>query len=211
MKQLLIIGARGHGREVYNLAHNCIGYGTDFIIKGFLDDKSDALDNFPGYAPILDSVEHYQIQKDDVFICALGDVKYKKKYAEIILAKGGEFINLIHETASISRNAILGKGCIVSRYVAIGCDVRIGDFATFLVFTVVGHDARIGNFCQLDTYSFMGGFSEIGNMVTIHTKGVILPKVIVEDNVTIGASSVVIKRVKAGITVYGNPAKKLEY
>ena len=57
----------------------------------------------------------------------------------------------------------------------------------------------------------MGGFSQIGNMVTLHTKAVIHPKVIVEDNSTVGVASVAIRRVKAGTTVYGNPAKKLEY
>lgn len=211
MKNLLIIGARGYGREIYNLAHDCIGYGTEFIIKGFLDDKADALDNYSGYAQILDSVEHYQIQKDDVFICALGDVKYKKKYVELILAKGGEFINLIHKTAYIERNTTIGKGCIICKHVVISCDIKIGDFVTFQAFTNIGHDAQIGSFCQLNAFSFMGGFSQIGNMVTLHTKAVIHPKVIVEDNSTVGVASVAIRRVKAGTTVYGNPAKKLEY
>ena len=35
MKNLLIIGARGFGREIYNLALESIGYGTEFTIKGF--------------------------------------------------------------------------------------------------------------------------------------------------------------------------------
>ena len=44
MKHLLIIGARGFGREVYDLAMDCIEAGAEFDIKGFLDDKKDALD-----------------------------------------------------------------------------------------------------------------------------------------------------------------------
>ena len=46
MKKLLIIGARGWGREVYGMLPSCLGYGTEFQVKGFLDDKSDALDKF---------------------------------------------------------------------------------------------------------------------------------------------------------------------
>ena len=53
MKNLLIIGARGFGREIFNMAHDCNGFGSEFIIKGFLDDKKDALDNFNGYVPIM--------------------------------------------------------------------------------------------------------------------------------------------------------------
>ncbi len=211
MKNLLIIGARGYGREVFNLAHQCIGYGTEFVIKGFLDDKSDALDGYPGYGPIIDSVEAYTIQEDDVFICALGDVNYKKKYVEIILAKGGTFINLIHPTASIGRNSSIGTGCIISKYVSISCDITIGNFVTFHNLVIIGHDAQIGNFCQLNSFSFMGGFSSLGNMVTLQTRAILCPKVTAEDNSTIGAASVAIRRVKAGTTVYGNPAIKLEY
>ena len=37
MKHLLIIGARGWGREVYNYAIESRGYRTEFDIKGFLD------------------------------------------------------------------------------------------------------------------------------------------------------------------------------
>ena len=99
MKHLLIIGARGWGRAIYNFALESIGYGTEFDVKGYLDDKSDALDGFEGYPPIIGSVETYQIQEDDVFICALGVVKYKIKYSKLIMDKGGEFITLIHKTA----------------------------------------------------------------------------------------------------------------
>ena len=69
MKQLLIIGARGFGREIYDLAINSQGYSVTFIIKGFLDDKKDALDEFLNYPSIVSSVENYEIQIDDVFIC----------------------------------------------------------------------------------------------------------------------------------------------
>ena len=49
MKQLLIIGARGWGREVCDIAKACIAAGAEFLVKGFLDDKSDALDGYDNY------------------------------------------------------------------------------------------------------------------------------------------------------------------
>lgn len=61
MKNLLIIGARGFGREIYNLALESIGYGTEFTIKGFLDDKKEALDGYDGYPSIISSVENYAV------------------------------------------------------------------------------------------------------------------------------------------------------
>lgn len=211
MKQLLIIGAKGYGREIYHLAKESKGYGTEFDIKGYLDDKADALDGYNGYPKILGPVENYDINDDDVFICALGDVIYKKKYVDIILAKGGKFINLIHKNACIRPNSTIGKGCIVCQNAIISCDVRIGDFVTLQPFVVIGHDAIIGDFCHLNTYSFMGGFAKLEDMVTLHTSAVMLPHAKAENGSIVGASSVVIKKVKAGTTVYGNPAVRLIY
>ena len=42
MKNLVIIGAGSYGREIYNLALECKGYGTDFIIKGFVDKQNNS-------------------------------------------------------------------------------------------------------------------------------------------------------------------------
>lgn len=78
MKHLIIVGARGWGREISWLATKCIGYGSEFEIKGFLDDKVDALDGLGDYPPILGPVEAYEPQPDDVFTVALGSPEPKK-------------------------------------------------------------------------------------------------------------------------------------
>ena len=88
MKNILIIGARGFGRTVHNHLQKLYNFNTEFRIKGFLDDKVDALLGYKNYAPILSSVEDYKICNDDLFICSLGNVNYKKKYSNIILDKG---------------------------------------------------------------------------------------------------------------------------
>lgn len=211
MKQLIIIGARGWGREVFATAKFCRGFQTEFDIKGFLDDKSDALDGMDGYPPILGAVEDYELQPNDVFCCALGDNSWRKHYADIIINKGGHFINLIHKSAYIGQNTKIGQGCIVSHNVSISCDIEIGDFVNFQRLGDVGHDVRIGSYCSLGTKSFIGGGACIGDGTTIHTGAIVLPHIIIGRNCTIGAGSVVIKKVKDGDTVIGNPAKVLKY
>ena len=210
MKHLLIIGARGWGREVYCMLSNCIGYETEFSVKGFLDDNNEALDGMPGYPPIISSVEDYQPQIDDVFICAVGDAHWKRYYAEMVLAKGGQFINIIHKTAIIEKNTTMGQGCIVCEHVLISCDIRIGDFVTFQHYTIIGHDASIGNYCHLGARAFMGGGSQLGEETTIQINSIILPHVKVGNKCMAAAGAVVIKKVKDGTTVYGNPAMVLK-
>lgn len=211
MKNLLIIGARGWGREVYEQAQYSQGYLEEYDIKGFLDDKADALDGMNGYPPILDSVEEYEPQSDDVFICALGDNVWRKHYSEIIMRRGGQFINLIHKLAYVGQNTKLGRGCIISQGVSISCDVTIGDFVNFQRLVDIGHDARIGNYCSLGCKSFMGGGACIDDGTKVQTAAIVLPHVRVGQNCTVGAGAVVIKKVKDGITVFGNPAKVLKY
>lgn len=211
MKKLIIIGARGWGREIFNMLPECAGYGTEFTVKGFLDDHPEALDGFPGYPQIIGSVEDYVVGPDDVFACALGSPSWKKHYAGLILAKGGKFINLIHQSASIQRNTELGEGCIICSSVRISCDIRIGSFATLQSYSIVGHDVQIGDFCHLGCRAFMGGFSALGSLSTLQTNAIVLPHVKVGEQCTVGAGAVVIKKVKNGDTVFGNPAKRIDF
>lgn len=210
MKKLIIIGARGYGRIVYNIAVDSIEHGADFQIKGFLDGKSDALDGLDGYPPILSSVEDYEIQPNDVFICALGESKYKKEYAEKILAKGGEFISIISPKAYMQTNVKLGKGCVIGYMSSIGCDTTIGDFVTVLSYANIGHDVTIGDWSHVGADTFMGGFSSLGENVMLQTGAKIIPHKKVGDYAYVGIGSIVMKSVKSGTTVLGYPAKVID-
>jgi len=211
MKHLIIIGARGFGRETFSLAKSCEGYGVSFVVKGFLDDKSDALQGFNGYPPILDSVESYVPGEEDVFICALGVVKWKKHYADIILQKGGVFINLIHPSVILNDNVRLGIGLIVFHGTFISNDITIGNFVTIHNYCIFGHDIAIGDWCHIGAFSFMGGFAMLEEEVTLNVRSTVLPKVRVRSKAAVGASSLVIKSVKENTTVFGSPAQILKF
>ena len=211
MKNLIIIGARGFGREVYDLATQCSGFNIEYVIKGFLEDKADALDGFENYPAIISSVEDYKIQEDDVFVCALGTVKWKKYYAELIMAKGGSFINLIHPSTKLNTNAVVGTGLLVFMYANISNDCIIEDFVTIQGYVGLGHDTKIRKWVHVSSYSFTGGFVVLEEESTLNTRATVLPHVIVRKGATVGAASLVIRNVKENTTVFGVPAKKLEF
>ncbi|KAA6347115.1 putative acetyltransferase EpsM [termite gut metagenome] len=208
MKNLIIIGAGGMGREVYDLAIQCRGYNTDFIVKGFLDDNINALDEFGNYyPPILHDLKNYCIEENDFFICSIGSVSIKKHCIEIISEKGGKFLSLIHPTALINPTAKIGIGALVFPYAQIGSHAFVGDFAFIQSLAVIGHDVIVGDYTRFDIGSLCIGGVKIGNNVTLHSRAILNHKVVVEDNATVGAASFVIKRVKEGTTVHGNPAR----
>lgn len=208
MKNLIIIGAGGMGRTIYSNALESIGYGEKFVIKGFIDDNLHALDGFPNYPPIIDTIKNYVPQQDDVFVSSIGGAA-RRPCMEEIISRGGEFMELIHQTARIYTNAKLGKGNFIGAYSVIGNDAVIGDYNMIQSYTVIGHDARIGNWNRIDTHVTCVGGIVIEDEVNIHTSAVISHNVRVETGAHVGALSFVIRKVKAGTTVMGIPAKKL--
>lgn len=209
MKNLIIIGAGGMGRTIYSNALESVGYGEKFVVKGFIDDNLAALDAFENYPPIVGTIRDYQPQPDDVFVSSIGGAS-RRACMEEIIRRGGEFMELIHETARIYQNAKLGKGNFVGAFSVIGNDAVVGDYNMIQSYTVIGHDAQIGNWNRIDTHVTCVGGIVIEDEVNIHTGAVISHNVTVGSGAHVGALSFVIRKVKPGTTVCGNPAKKLE-
>lgn len=210
MKNLIIIGARGFGREVYDLALDCIQNGADFEVKGFLDDKKDALDNLSGYPPIISSVEDYIPEEDDVFTCGLGMPFWRKVYTEKIIEKGGDFITLISPYAQIRRNAHIGEGCIITAFSNISMDTCIGDHCAILS-SSIGHDAHIGRYSVLSGRVSLNGYVEVGELAYIGCGAIVAPHKKIGNETLVGMGSVVISNIKDKIKVFGNPAKKMDF
>lgn len=208
MRRLIIVGAGGMGRTMYFSALESVGYGENFVIGGFIDDNLDALSNFRNYPRVICRISEYKPQLEDVFALSIGG-ECRRQVAEHLLLKGGQFFNLIHSTARIGVNAELGEGNFIGAYSVIGPDAKIGNYNMIQSYTVVGHDAKIGDWNRIDTHVTCVGGIEIHNGVTIHTSAVINHGVVVESNSHVGACSFVIRRVKEGTSVYGNPAKRL--
>lgn len=209
MKNLIIIGAGGMGRTIYSNALESVGYGEKFVVKGFIDDNLSALDGFENYPPVIGTIRDYQPQPDDVFMSSIGGAA-RRPCMEEIIRRGGEFIELIHKTARIYQNVKLGKGNFIGAYTVIGNDAVIGNYNMIQSYTVIGHDSRIGDWNRIDTHVTCVGGIVIEDEANIHSSAVINHEVTVGTGAHVGALSFVIRNVKPGTTVYGNPAKKFE-
>ncbi len=213
MKNLVIIGAGGMGRTIFDIARECVGYGKEYMIKGFIDDNLNALDGYGNYPPILGCINEssefaYAPDKDDVFTFSIGG-ESRRKCIENLISRGAEFITLVHRTARIGSNVKLGIGNIVAAYTSLGADCSIGNYNMIQSYTVIGHDAIIGDFNRIDTHVTCVGGIKVMDEATIHTGAVINHKVTIHDHGKVGACSFVIKSVKEGPTVLGVPAKKI--
>lgn len=208
MKHLIIIGVGGFAREVYWHAQDSLGYGTKWDLKGFLDGdvRLEAEEYKKLELPVLGNVNGYEIQGDDVFICAIGKASIRRKLVEIMLAKGAEFITIVHKTAIIHGNASIGKGVIISSLVRVHDHVKIGDFTIVNVLAGFGHDSSVGRYVDIMSAVGLDGCVRVEDEAFLADGAVILPYGVVEKGAYVGARSVVFKRVKAGTKVFGTPA-----
>jgi sugar O-acyltransferase (sialic acid O-acetyltransferase NeuD family) len=209
MNNLVIVGAGGMGRTIYDMARESTTYGKEYLIKGFIDDNVHSLDLFENYPPMLGTISDYEIESDDVFVCSIGGTS-RRACMEKILERGGIFITMIHQTARIGTNVHIGKGCYIGAFTTIAADAYIDDYNFIQSYTIIGHDVQIKKWNRIDSYVMCVGGTKIGEGCMIHTNAVLNHNVEVGDGAHVGACSFVINSVPEGATVFGNPARRLK-
>ena len=209
-RNLIIISAGKFAREVYTWAQQAARSGAGWVVKGFLDDRPEVLRGFKYDVPILSSVEAYEPQPDDLFLNAVGEPAGKVRYCEMLEDKGAEFATLIHPSAVVGYNVVIGPGSIIGPLTQLSCDIHLGRHVCFGTNSNTAHDTRIGDYSQISGSCEINGNAEIGEMVFLGSHATILPGVKIGDGAFIGAGSVVLKNVRAGAKMFGNPAVQLD-
>ncbi|WP_462411186.1 acetyltransferase [Neobacillus sp. Marseille-QA0830] len=209
MKRLIIVGAGGYGREMLTWAKDIQKENHVWEEIGFIDDNVDALNPFSLDHKVVSTIEEYHPQEGDELICAIGSVADKLRICGQLLEKGAKFTNLIHPTAIVAENAVLGVGDILCPYSIVCTNATMGDFVILDSYSIVGHDAIVGNGCMVAGHSNIMGNVRIEDSVYVGGGATVLPQTHIRKNATIGAGSVVIRNVKENTTVFGNPAVKV--
>lgn len=207
MNKLLILGAGGLGRETYQWIEDIQKQKKRWSFVGFLDDNPLALNKYGRNDQIVGSIKDYQPQSGEELICAIGDASIKTAIFDQLNSKGAVFTTIIHPTAVLSDRFSIGKDVIVGPLSVISTDVILGDCVVVNTLAVVGHDVTLEKGCIVSDYCDLMGFSYLEENVFLGSGSKILPSVRVGKNAKVGTGSVVIRRVKADTTVFGNPAK----
>jgi len=216
VKKLLIIGAGGYGRVILSQCLRDDARGKAWEIGGFLDDRHDVLRGFDLPYGIVGDPMTFVPGPDDVFVCALGEPRMKKKYTDPLVARNARFINLLSQSGkmgtevSLGDNVRLQTGIIFEPRVLVAPETSIGAFVTIGSTAIIGHDVQIGAYSFVNAFAFVGSRARVGEFVVVHPHSTILPGVRIGDGAVIGAGSVVVTNVPGNVTVFGNPAKKLQ-
>ena len=189
MRDIIIVGAGGFGRELHSLLWDCFSK-DQYRFKGFLAKQKDELNGYDIDAPVLDDPDQYRPAAADVCLLAVGHIGSRRRIVESLTGKGAEFVSMIHPTASVSNRAV------------------VDDFVCIHFYCLVSHDAKVGKYCYLSPYATINGMGVVEDEVFMGTHSTVTPLMRVGHHAKISANSSAMRDVAPHSLVFGVPGKQ---
>lgn len=139
MKNLLIIGAGGHGKVVAEVAEEC-GYTQ----VAFLDDNS------PDAIGKIADLEKFRNQFECAFV-GIGNNRFRAELIGRLENEGYRVPVLIHPTAYVSRSAVIGKGTVIEPKAIVNANTMVVSGCIVQVGGIVDHDVILGDCVHIST------------------------------------------------------------
>lgn len=199
MKQLIIIGASGHGKVVADCA---VKNGYEHIV--FLDDD-ESVTHCGKYQVMGRSAEADRLPGD--VIVAIGNAGFRKKIQTETDEK--RLVTLIHPEAVVGDDVEIGAGSVVMAGAVINPGSRVGKGVIVNTCSSIDHDCKIGDFVHVAVGAHLAGSVEVGDGSWIGAGAVINNNLHICGNCMIGAGAVVVKDIKDAGTYVGVPVRKI--
>ena len=206
-----VFGASGFGREVMPLVRQqWAGSNTHFV---FVDDNPPA-GELNGY-PVLTYQEFLQERAGEKFITiAIADSGIRKVLTDRCVNDEVSIFDVTANNAVLMDAVDISEGFIISPFVTITSNVKIGKGFHANIYSYVAHDCVVGNYVTFAPSVQCNGNVVIEDYAYIGT-GAILKQgrpgkpLVIGKGAVVGMGAVVTKDVPPGVTVVGNPAKPL--
>lgn len=206
MRRILVVGAGGFGREVLRWARD--GW-TDraALFAGFLSRDADRLAGHDHDLPIIGDPAAFNPQPGDALLLGIGIPGVRRRVAEDLLARGADFLTLIHPTAIVAPTATLGPGSIVCPGAIVSDAAQLGRFGLVNYHASLAHDSSAGDFAVLSPYATLAGGARVAADVFLGLHASIGPGVSVGARSKVAANSCALSDVPADSLVLGVPGR----
>ncbi len=208
MKDILIVGAGGFGREVAWLIEEINEEISEWNILGFIDENEAMYgEELNGYK-VLGGFDKIGEFKNVYVAIAIGNSKVRKDVVRKISTFDCKQATLIHPNVIMDKKSnSIGKGCIICASNIITVNVNIGNYVIINLDSTVGHDVVLKDFVTIYPSVNVSGCCTIGQCVELGTGSQIIQGKTIGDYSIIGAGSVVVKDIEEKRTAVGVPAK----
>ncbi len=206
MKDIIVVGAGGCGREVCNWIEDINKQNPTWNILGFIDDNPNSLDGLPSRYSIIGGIKDHEPREDVFYAMGIANPAMKRIVGNAMLEKKAKFASIIHPSTRIYSEFEPGIGLITypNSKIATGC--HIGNFVT-LQSTILGHDSRLEDYVTVSSSCGITGGVKLREGVFVGDHACIAVGMEVGHDAYVGIGSVVIRNVEPGVHVFGNPAR----
>lgn len=212
MKDIVIIGAGGFGREVKIIIDAINHLSKTYTFLGFYDDtiaKGTLINNYP----ILGNLDDLnRLDKEVSVVLGIGNPITKSSIIANLNNKMLQFPTLIHPSVILSNDdVVIDEGCIICAGTIITCNIKLHKFVTLNLMCTVGHDTIIDDFASFMPSVNISGEVHIHEKVYVGTGAKIINKLTIGKETIVGAGAVVSKSLPDYCTAVGIPAKPIKF
>ena len=213
MKDIVVIGAGGFGREVAQLIYDINTDKKTWNMLGFIDETAEKEKTVVNDNVVLGNFSWFEKNYDSNLyaICAIGNPRAKYSVIRRIFSYGISFPNLVHPEARVGKFLDIGQGNVICSYSFISVNVKMGNHIAINPGCGIGHDTIIGDYASLYWNVTLSGYVRLGEGCEIGSKASVIPKKIVGNWSIIGAGAVVIDDVPGDCTAVGVPARPVKF
>jgi sugar O-acyltransferase (sialic acid O-acetyltransferase NeuD family) len=201
---MIILGAGGHARELYEL----MSFDKQSIY--FFDDFTKSGPDFLFDLPIVSNetaVKKLLASNRKVAI-GTGNGRTRQILYEKFKVLGAEIISVVAHTAIVSNiSCKIDGGVNIMHFSFISNNTSIGFGSLVNARVNIHHDVKIGVFCEIGPGAVLLGNVQVDDFSFIGAGAIILPGVQIGKHCVVGAGAVVTKNVSDYSKVKGNPAK----
>lgn len=207
MKELIIIGAGGHGRDIRSIVRYSQEWFDLYNFFGFLDDDPEKESLGP-----ISSYTKYMSQHGDAlrYIVGVNDPVVRRKIVNYMDSIHAIPATLVHSTAIIGPKCYVGSGSVLGPYSVLTVDVHIGRHVHLNTSASINQGSVIGDYCTLSPGVKVCGDVHVGHTTYLGANSTVINMKNVGNNVTIGAGGVVVKDVPSDVIAVGVPAKVIK-
>ena len=200
MKQVVIIGASGHGKVVADIVEK-----SGNLVRGFLDDNG--IGEVFGYSILGQVCDYNKYVSECEFVIAIGNNEIRENIANKL--NQVRLFTAIHPTACMAKDVIIGQGTVVMANAVINSTAKIGCNCIINTGVIVEHDNFIDAYVHLSPKVALGGTVRVGKATHIGIGATVRNNIIIAENCIVGAGAVVVNDILDCGTYVGIPARKI--